>query len=100
MYAVIFTATVGEQDARYAEMAATLRDLAMAEFGCTDFVSVTEGEQEIAISYWPDEASIKAWKQQAEHQVAQQLGKDGWYAHYKVEVVKVLRSYQGISSGP
>lgn len=95
MYAVIFTATVGDQDTRYGEMAVKLRDLAMAEFGCTDFVSVTEGEQEIAISYWPDEASIQAWKQQAKHQVAQQLGREGWYKHYKVEVVRILRSYSG-----
>ena len=95
MYAVIFTATVADQDSRYRQMAGQLRDLAMADFGCTDFVSVTEGEQEIAISYWPDEASIVAWKQQAEHRVAQQLGREGWYKHYKVEVVKILRAYDG-----
>lgn len=95
MYAVIFTATVADQDNRYRQMAGQLRDLAMADFGCTDFVSVTEGEQEIAISYWPDEASIKDWKQQAKHRVAQQLGKEGWYKHYKVEVVKILRAYDG-----
>ena len=76
-------------------MAEQLRDLAMADFGCTDFISVTEGEQEVALSYWPDEASIKAWKEQAEHRVAQQLGKQGWYKHYKVEVVKILRAYDG-----
>ncbi|MCG8394160.1 MAG: antibiotic biosynthesis monooxygenase [Pseudomonadales bacterium] len=100
MYAVIFTATVGDRDERYGDMAARLRDLAMTEFGCIDFVSATEGEQEIAISYWPDEASIIAWKQQAEHRVAQQRGKDGWYKHYKVEVVKILRAYSGNSPKP
>ena len=95
MYVVIFTATVGDQDSRYRKMAGQLRDLAMADFGCTDFISVTEGEPEIALSYWPDEVSIKAWKQQAEHRVAQQLGQEGWYTHYKVEVVKILRAYDG-----
>ena len=95
MYAVIFTATVGGQDSRYRKMAGQLRDLAIADFGCTDFISATEGEQEIAISYWPDEASIKNWKQQAEHKVAQQFGREGWYKHYQVEVVKILRSYSG-----
>ena len=95
MYAVIFTATVGDQDSRYRKMAGQLRDLAMTDFGCTEFISVTEGEQEIAISYWPDEDAIKDWKQQAEHRVAQQLGKEGWYKHYKVEVVKILRAYDG-----
>ncbi|WP_303761712.1 antibiotic biosynthesis monooxygenase [Alcanivorax jadensis] len=95
MYAVIFTATVGDQDSRYRKMAGQLRDLAMTDFGCTEFISVTEGEQEIALSYWPDEDAIKDWKQQAEHRVAQQLGKEGWYKHYKVEVVKILRAYDG-----
>jgi len=95
MYAVIFTATVGDRDSRYRKMAGQLRDLAIADFGCTDFISATEGEQEIAISYWPDEASIKNWKQQAEHKVAQQFGREGWYKHYQVEVVKILRSYSG-----
>lgn len=95
MYAVIFTAIVADQDSRYRQMAGQLRDLAMTDFGCTEFISVTEGEQEIAISYWPDEDAIKDWKQQAEHRVAQQLGKEGWYKHYKVEVVKILRAYDG-----
>lgn len=99
MFAVIFTATVGEQDGRYGALAAQLRELAMAEFGCTNFVSVTEGEQEIAISYWPDEASIQAWKQQAQHRVAQQLGREGWYRNYKVEVVKILRAYSSDQPG-
>lgn len=98
MYAVIFTATMGDQDSRYGQMAGQLRDLAMTGFGCTDFISVTEGGQEIAISYWPDENAIKDWKQQAEHRVAQQLGREGWYQHYKVEVVKILRTYSG--NGP
>ena len=95
MYAVIFTATVGDQDERYGDMAEKLHELAMAEFGCSGFVSATEGKQEIAISYWPDEEAIKAWKQQAEHRVAQRLGQQGWYKHYQVEVVKVLRAYSG-----
>lgn len=95
MYAVIFTAIVADQDSRYRQMAGQLRDLAMTDFGCTEFISVTEGEQEIALSYWPDEDAIKDWKQQAEHRVAQQLGKEGWYKHYKVEVVKILRAYDG-----
>ena len=38
MYAVIFTAIVGDPDSRYRQMAEQLRDLAMADFGCTDFI--------------------------------------------------------------
>ncbi len=95
MFAVIFRAKVATLDARYAEMAAKMRQLAMDKYHCQDFVAVTEGDQEIAISYWPSEADILAWKQDSEHRIAQQLGREAWYESYKVEVVEIKRQYQG-----
>lgn len=93
MYAVIFRATIKTLDDRYSEMAGNLRTLAMADFGCIEFISLTEGDQELAISYWPDEASIQRWKQDSDHLIAQQLGKKDWYQHYQVEVVEIKRRY-------
>jgi heme-degrading monooxygenase HmoA len=75
-------------------MAARMRELALKEFGCLDFCAVTEGDQEVALSYWPDEASIHAWKQHTDHLMAQQLGRERWYASYSVEVAEVQRAYQ------
>ncbi|MCG9711750.1 antibiotic biosynthesis monooxygenase [Shewanella insulae] len=95
MFAVIFRAKVAKLDARYAEMAAQMRQLAIDKYHCLDFVAVTEGEQEIAISYWRSEADIQAWKQDGEHRSAQQLGREAWYESYKVEVVEIMRQYQG-----
>ncbi|MEZ5706798.1 MAG: antibiotic biosynthesis monooxygenase [Burkholderiaceae bacterium] len=63
------------------------------QFGCLSFAAATEGEQEIAVSYWPDEASIRAWKQHSEHLMAQQLGRERWYASYEVDIAQVQRSY-------
>lgn len=63
MYAVIFRAEINALNETYFEMAAKLRELAIKEYGCVEFTSVTEGEQEIAISYWHDIESIKKWKQ-------------------------------------
>ncbi len=46
------------------------------------------------MSYWPDEASIRAWKQHTDHLLAQHLGRERWYARYSVEVAEVKRHYR------
>lgn len=94
MFVVIFRATARQLDAEYSATAATLRNLALTQFGCLEFVAVTEGDQEVALSYWPDEASIRAWKQHTDHLMAQQLGRERWYSGYRVEVAEIKRHYQ------
>lgn len=91
MYAVIFKAVINQLDDEYSAMAEYLRDLAIKEFGCTEFTACSEGDTEIAISYWPSEAHIKAWHAHPEHQKAQRLGKEKWYKSYQVTVTKVVR---------
>jgi heme-degrading monooxygenase HmoA len=94
MFVVIFRAQVRQFDADYSAMAAQMRELALTQFGCLEFTAVTEGEQEVALSYWPDEASIRAWKQQADHLMAQKLGRERWYGSYSVEIAEIARSYR------
>ena len=93
MFVVIFRAKAKALDAEYSTMAAQMRELALTRFGCLDFTAVTEGDQEVALSYWPDEASIRAWKQHTDHLMAQQLGRERWYASYTVEVAELTRRY-------
>ena len=93
MYAVIFKAEISRLDKSYYETALRMRELAINKYGCTEFVAVTEGNCEIAISYWENQEQIKKWKQDAEHLVAQKLGRSTWYKTYKVEVVEVIREY-------
>ncbi|MGB5326237.1 MAG: antibiotic biosynthesis monooxygenase [Pseudomonadales bacterium] len=93
MYAVIFKAEVNEIDEAYSAMASRMRELAINEYGCTEFTSCMEGNNEIAISYWPSKEAIKAWKNNSEHQQAQALGKSKWYKSYQVQVVEVLKQY-------
>lgn len=95
MYVVIFRATVRQLDETYTQMAARMRELALTEFGCLAFHAVTEGAQEVALSYWPDEAAIRAWKSHPEHLLAQQQGRERWYTSYSVEVAQVRRAYHG-----
>jgi heme-degrading monooxygenase HmoA len=93
MFAVIFKATIQSLDEEYSLMAKQMRDLAINEYGCTAFTACCEGDQEIAISYWPSKAHIQAWKNDPEHQRAQAIGKERWYHSYSVEIVEVLHQY-------
>ncbi len=93
MYAVIFRAEISEFDPEYPEMAERMRNLAINEYGCKKIVVVTEGNTEIAISYWDNEKQIKEWKQNSEHLTAQSKGRSKWYKSYTVEIVDIVRSY-------
>lgn len=93
-YVVVFRAQVAAFDTEYGEMATTLRQRALSEFGCLAFHALTEGDQEIALSYWPSLEAIRAWQQDPMHRRAQELGQSRWYSGYQVEVVEILRAYQ------
>jgi heme-degrading monooxygenase HmoA len=93
MYAVIFSAEINELDTAYHDMAARMRERALEQYDCLDLVSVMEGSREVTISYWNSEEQIRAWKQDTEHLVAQQLGRSKWYKSYQVQVVEVVRDY-------
>jgi heme-degrading monooxygenase HmoA len=47
----------------------------------------------ITVSYWESLEAIKHWKQQSEHLVAQQKGRQDWYSWYHVRICKVEREY-------
>ena len=97
MYIVIFRARVKELDAEYSATAERMRELAMNEFGCIDFVSMAVNDDELTLSYWPDEDSIRRWRAHPEHRAAQQKGMEKWYSAYSVEVTEVKRAYKTLS---
>ena len=92
-YVVIFKARIRTLDELYFSTAQQLRDKALTHFNCQHFEALTEGEHEIALSYWNTLEDIRAWQQDAQHLVAQQLGKNQWYASFSVEICEVLRRY-------
>ena len=47
----------------------------------------------ITISYWSDETSAKAWRDDPEHRLIRDLGRARWYEEYEVIVACVTRSY-------
>jgi len=95
MYAVIFNATIEQLDEEYAEASKRMRRLAIEKYGCVGFSSVTEGDQEIAISYWESEDQIQCWRNDPEHVRVQEQGKSKWYRSYQVQILKVIREYAG-----
>ena len=94
MYAVIFRAKVAEIDGEYSRTAERMRLLAIEKYGCVEFISVTEDDEEISISYWNTQEQIKEWKNDAEHIAAQDLGKSRWYRWYKVQLVEIVKEYE------
>ena len=93
MYAVIFRAKIAELDEEYDRVAERMRELALEEYGCIEFVLVTQGSEEVAISYWKNQDQIRKWRRNSEHTLAQELGRSKWYESYKVQVVEVIREY-------
>jgi heme-degrading monooxygenase HmoA len=95
-YAVIFTSQRTEADDGYEAMAQAMYELALTQPGCLG-VESTRGEDGlgVTVSYFIDEASIRAWKENARHRIAQQLGKERWYSRYELRVAKVERAYSG-----
>jgi heme-degrading monooxygenase HmoA len=93
VFVVIFRAKIKQLDEEYSTTAARMRELALTEFGCLEFAAVTEGDTEVALSYWSTETQIIAWKNHPEHIAAQQKGRKHWYQHYSVQIAEIGRSY-------
>ena len=91
-YAVIFTSERTIIEDGYAEMAVLMEELAKKQEG---FLGVESARSEIGItvSYWKDLESIKKWKQNIEHVVAQQKGRSDWYNSYTTRICLVEREY-------
>ena len=91
-YAVIFTNLRTAVDEGYGDMAEKMVVLAAQQPGFLGVESARDGLG-ITVSYWKDLESIRAWKAHAEHQLAQQLGHEKWYAAFKTRIAKVERDY-------
>jgi heme-degrading monooxygenase HmoA len=91
-YAVIFTSERTDENNGYEDTANRMLELAKEQEG---FLGIESAREEIGItvSYWKDLDSIKKWKMNAEHRIAQQKGKAEWYKNYKTRICLVERDY-------
>ena len=91
-YAVVFTSVRTPVDEGYAEMAAAMDELAARQPGYLGMESAHD-EVGITVSYWRDLDSVAAWKRAVDHVAAQKLGRERWYAMYRVRIARVEREY-------
>lgn len=91
-YAVIFSSQLTKETAGYAAMADRMISLAQQQSGFLGVESVRDNLG-VTISYWKDVHAIKRFKANLEHQQAQKLGREKWYAAFKIRIAKVERDY-------
>ena len=95
-YAVVFTSLLSADDAGYVAMGDAMFALAMAQPGYLGAETARGADRlGITVSYWRDEASILAWKAEAQHLAAQKYGIARWYDHYELRIARVERAYSG-----
>jgi len=57
------------------------------------FRSLTDPTRLLSLSFWRDEAAVKAWRMTEEHRAAQSLGRQGAFDAYRLRIAGVLRDY-------
>lgn len=91
-YAVIFTSTRTAAGEGYGDTAQRMVELAAEQPGYLG-VESARNEVGITVSYWESLEAIRAWKQVAEHRLAQEMGRSTWYSAYKTRICRVERDY-------
>ena len=74
-------------------------DLAQQQEGFLGVESV-RNNLGITVSYWSDLDSIKKWKENKEHALARERGRNEWYTHFKTRIAKVERDYEFEKESP
>jgi heme-degrading monooxygenase HmoA len=100
-YAVIFSSRRTDDDADgYAAMADKMLELSSAQPGYLG-VETARGEDGfgITVSYWESPEAIAAWRANAEHRLAQNLGRSRWYAEFHLRICRVEHEY-GFTARP
>jgi heme-degrading monooxygenase HmoA len=82
--------------AKYLDYAAALRPLLENMDGFISverFQSLSSPGKLLSLSFWRDEAAVRAWREHAEHRAMQAEGRAGVFDNYRLRVATVLRDY-------
>lgn len=97
MVVVVFEVTMKEgRTQEYFDIAARLK-LELEQID--GFISVERFEslgtpgKYVSVSFWRDEEAVRAWREHAEHRLAQEHGKDEVFADFRISVAHVDRQY-------
>lgn len=97
MIAVIFEVEPAEgRRADYLEIAAEMRPMLDQIDGFISierFQSLTHPGKLLSLSFFKDEAAVRQWRTLSAHRGAQQRGRSGIFADYRLRVAGVIRDY-------
>jgi heme-degrading monooxygenase HmoA len=51
-----------------------------------------EDGERLTVVWWKDKTTLDQWRRNQRHVVAKTLGRQKWYAHYKMEVAEVFHT--------
>jgi heme-degrading monooxygenase HmoA len=57
------------------------------------FQSLTNPSKLVSLSFWRDEAAVRAWREHSEHRQTQAAGRAGIFDDYRLRVAEVTRDY-------
>lgn len=94
--AVVFVSRrTGADDEGYGAAAQAMEHLASTQSGFRGFYGVKDADGVgIAVSYWADAASAKAWRDHPDHEAIRAAGRERWYDWYELTVSRVERGYK------
>ncbi len=97
MIAVIFEVWPAEgRRQEYLDLAAALREELSAMDGFISverFESLAEPGKLLSLSFWRDEAAVRAWRERPGHRTTQARGRAGTFRDYRLRIGAVLRDY-------
>ena len=97
MIAVIFEVRPSADGfAEYLDRAAGLAPLLAQVDGFISverFESLSTKGKLLSLSFWRDEESVRAWREQERHRAAQSAGRAGVFDDYRLRVASVIRDY-------
>jgi len=93
---VVFTITPRADVAveKYEATSARMAELVSAMPG---FLGMDYGEsegREVLVARFESHEALKLWREQPDHVLAQQLGRERFFAHYRIEVCELVRAYE------
>lgn len=95
--AVIFEVEPAEgRREAYLDIAGDLRPLLDGIDGFVSverFQSLADPRRLLSLSFWRDEAAVKAWRNTEEHRQAQSAGRGGIFSGYRLRIALVVRDY-------
>ena len=92
MIVVLFRSKLVNAPDGYDVMAQEMEDLARTMPGFVDVKAYkAEDGERLTVVWWENEETLKGWRENVRHRVAQRIGREQWYDYYKLEVAEIVR---------